>query len=270
MAAACRATGVADVAGVDQAVWASAWEAGGHVRAWRPGRVTRGRAPYLEYRIREVDFSDRTSLGGTATVRIQVAAVVRQANHGDVDDLTAALVLTAMDAFRMIPGAICGSGDTMGEAVAVAGFSDVWRREAEITLELSYGEGQRGAPVGDISFPSPGSGSSGGAPGIVTSVAWNEAGSPRTLLAIPAGFVIDHVVIVITETWDGVGASVSMGYDSDPSALLVVNTPGDLTAGESTSLSTPISGATSTLAAWSPGAGATGGRATLQVVTAPE
>ena len=270
IAAACRATGVADVAGVDQTTWAASWEDGGHVRAWRPGRVARGRCPYLEYRVREVTFDDRTALGGTATVRVEVAAVVREGNHGNADDLTAALILTAMDAFRMIPGAICGSGDSIGEAVAVAGFSDVWRREGEITLALSYGEGQRGGPTGTVTFPPIGGGTTGGAPGVVTAVAWNEAGSPRTLLTIPSGFVIDHVVVVITETWDGVGASVSLGYDGDPSALLVVNAPGDLIAGESTRLATPISGASQVIAAWSPGAGATGGRATLQVATAPE
>ena len=271
IAAACRATGVADAAGVDQAEWAATWSAGGHVRPWRPGRVQRGRATYLEYRVRDADFTDRSNEGGTATIHVDVACIVRSSGHGDVEDKSAAVLLTSLDAFRMIPGAITGANDTLGEAVAVPGFSDVWRREATITLDLSYGEGQRGGPVGTISIPPIGTPSTNLAPpGIVTSIAFNEAGSPLSLLTIPVGFVVDHVVVIITEAWDGVGASITIGADSDPSSILIIDQAADLAIGESTRLATPISGVSIVKAAWTPGAGATTGRATIQIATAPE
>lgn len=271
IAAACRATGVADAAGINQTEWTSAWASGGHVRPWRPSRVQRGRATYLEYRVRDADFTDRSNEGGTATIHVDVACIVRASGHGAVEDKSAAVLLTALDAFRLIPGAICGANDTLGEAVAVPGFSDVWRREATVTLDLSYGEGQRGGPVGTVSIPPIGTPATGLVPpGIVTTVAFNEAGSPRSILTIPVGTVVDHVVVIITETWNGVGASLTVGADLDPSSILILTLAADLAVGESYRVAVPLVGVGIVKIAWAPGAGATTGRATVQVATAPE
>jgi hypothetical protein len=266
--AACRATGVADVAGVAQAEWAADFKAGGHVRPWRPGRVQRGRAPYLEFRVRDASFTDRTNFGGTANFTVDVAAVVRASNHDDVETKTGGILLTALDAFRSINGAICGASDQIGEAASVPGFSDVWRREASIDLALSYGQGQRGGPIGLVTLP-PSSGSTNLAPpGIVTAINWNEAGSPRTVLTIPAGFVVDHVVIVVEIPWDGAAAAVSVGADGDPTAILQLDAI-DLSRSESYRVAVPVP-AVAVQVAWTPGAGATQGRVTVQVATEPE
>jgi hypothetical protein len=126
-------------------------------------------------------------------------------------------------------------------------------------------------PNGSGSLVNDGSGVMSWVPdGIIHTVVYNEAGSPLSIFTVPAGFAVDHIVIVITATWNGTGATLSVGADADPASIMILNDPADLIAGESFMLSVPLSGLSVIKVAWLPGSGATTGSATIQVVIAPE
>lgn len=263
VAAACRATGVAVAAGVDLAAWAAAWEAGGRVRPWRPGQTMRGRAPYLEYSVTTGDFANESMQeGGTASLTIRLAAVVCRPSQGDAEALAGAILLTALDAIRLLPGGFTGSGDSLGELVKVAGYGDVWRREATFNLTLSYNYGVRGVDPGAVSVPVVLNAFEG-----VLSVPWDAAGG-QVSLVIPAGYVVHRIRAETVTAWNGAVPSLAIYLDPIASPMFSLSKADLLETAVAVEAQGEFSGGTQIRVVVTPGTGASAGLTRLYVSSA--
>lgn len=104
--------------------------------------------------------------------------------------------------------------------------------------------------------------------GTVVEAVWNQV-SPALVYAVPAGQVATSVTVEVTETWDGVGAAISLGDGVTPDLYLQAGET-ELTALASFDKTIHTIAAASVYLTITPGSGASQGRVRLRITSLPQ
>jgi hypothetical protein len=211
--AACRIQPVADAAGIALALWSSttsprviSTNGQGYV-----GALHRGRLPMIELYQGDDSWERQTRGCGTTRTEWIVRVHVNGPSWSTADSLARGILQTALAAIRSDAYMVEG-GETISQLEATPlGFAVQARVGLIQTFERdSYNTGiviTPGSPI--VVVP--------GVGGYTVLIPWNVSPNPVTAWTLPANCRLDNIEVHVVESWDGVGAAITIGKAGSPS-----------------------------------------------------